>query len=85
MSGTGTFYIYYDEANTQMYECNSTMSNRRYLKPTGSNAESGCPMYVGEAAYYVSQGKKFYGAYTWKDDYLNKYIDIFSDDFYANL
>ena len=27
MSGVDTFYIYYDESNTAMYECNSSMSD----------------------------------------------------------
>ena len=55
------------------------------------------PVCVGEAVFYVSQGRKFYGDYLWDYvsfdsgtfyndiDYSKRYVQIFQDGFYENL
>ena len=43
-------------------------------------------MYVGEAVFYVAQGRKFYGNYLWKaavDGKIN-YVDEFNDALYQD-
>ena len=47
----------------------------RYLKPTGSNAESGLPMYAGEAVFYVNYRMRFYGSKQWYDSFLQKNVE----------
>ena len=77
------FYNYSDVA---MYiDRNYGTNNWRYLKPTGSNAESGLSMYAGEAVFYVNYRMKFYGSQTWYDSFLKRNIEVFSNQFYAKL
>lgn len=77
----------YDLNDLEIYTDRNTgfADDWRYLSPTGSNAESGLPMYVGEAAYYINFGKKFYGSRTWYDSSIHKNMSVFSDSFYAKF
>lgn len=75
-----TFRYYYNYENTGMYTIGDNEA-RHYIKPTGSNAESGLVMYVGEAAFYTAYHMKFYGAQNW--NFGSFYSKVFDDDFYA--
>lgn len=94
ISGTEDYEFFFDEEEFDMRVGDYSIKNWRYLKPSGMYFESGRPMAVGEAVFYVSQGRKFYGNFLWKDlssinaDYRNDkvaYFDIYSDDFYKDL
>ena len=81
-----TIRLFYNYNDLKMYvDRNPNASDWRYLKPTGSNAESGMPMYMGEAMFYVSYGKRFYGSRKWYNSFLKKHIEVFSDKFYEKL
>ncbi len=77
------FYNYNDVAMyiDQDYGTNSW----RYMKPTGSNAESGLGMYAGEAVFYINYGMKFYGSRTWYDSFLGKNVEVFTNQFYKRF
>lgn len=82
--------FFYDEDEPDMRIYYGSKVNWGYLRPQGSNAESGIWMYVGEAVFYVATGKKFYGNYLWKSEYKdaqgnNEYRDIFKDEIYKDL
>ena len=51
---------YYNYDNTKMYV--EHRGHWKYMPPNGSNAESGPSMYIGEAAFYIYYGMKFYGS-----------------------
>lgn len=86
ISRVDTMRFFYNWNDRKMYvDQNTGSSDWRYLKPTGSNAESGLPMYVGEAAFYLDYGKKFYGSRSWYNSYLHKSVQVFSNSFYARL
>ena len=76
--------ILYDEDEEKMY-VETGNGNWRYMPPDGSNAESGLSMYVGEAAFYLAYGERFYGASPKWERRLNKYFDVFNDAFYEKL
>lgn len=82
-----TMRFFYNLSELKMYVDRDTgfSDDWRYLKPTGSNAESGLPMHVGEAAYYINFGMKFYGSRTWYDSSIHKNRSIFGDSFYAKF
>lgn len=81
-----TLRFFYNWNDRKMYIDQKTgTSSWRYLKPTGSNAESGMVMYAGEAAFYLDYGKKFYGSRTWYDSFLNRNVTVFNDSFYTKL
>ena len=80
------YEFFYDEDEADMRI--GYNSNWRYLRPNGSNVESGMAMYVGEAVFFVATGCKFYGNYLWKyEGYKGKidYLDPFKDDYYKDL
>lgn len=86
ISRVTTMRFFYNWNDRKMYvDRNTGASDWRYLKPTGSNAESGMSMYVGEAAFYLDYGKKFYGSRTWYDSYLHRNVTVFNNSFYAKL
>lgn len=81
-----SYEFFYDEDEADMRS--GYNSNWRYLRPQGSNAESGMTMYVGEAVFYVATGRKFYGNYVWKHISYNgetDYWDLFKDNYYKDL
>ena len=86
ISRKSTIRIFYNYDDMKMYVDKSNgLNDWRYLKPNGSNAESGLPMYAGEAMFYINYGMKFYGSRKWYDSFLKKNIDVFGDSFYSKL
>ena len=77
-----TYRYYYNYDSTGMYSIGND-EKCYYIKPTGSNAESGLVMYVGEAAFYTAYHMKCYGAQNW--DFGSFYSTVFRDDFYARV
>ncbi len=76
----------YDEDEEKMYIGSRTQEDDwRYMPPDGDNAKSGLSMWVGEAAFYLAYGERFYGASQKWHHGLNKYFDVFNDAFYAHL
>lgn len=82
-----TMRFFYNLSDLKMYVGRGTGASDdwRYLEPTGSNAASGRSMYVGEAAFYINYGKKFYGSRTWYNSMLQENMSVFSDSFYEKL
>lgn len=86
ISRVETMRFFYNLSNLAMYVDQRTgTSDWRYLNPTGSNAESGLPMYVGEAAFYIDYRRRFYGSRTWYVPELRMNTSVFSDSFYTRL
>ena len=90
-----TFFYDEDEVDMRCYDTNNVESyhNWLYLRPhyivDSGNAITGVgiPACVGEASFYISQGRKFYGNYLWKNFHrtYGAYVDIFNDKFYEIL
>lgn len=103
-----SYEFFYDEEKADMrinnssdqwkYLLGESKGDWVYLYPPLNWSLDGCrPARVGEAVFYVSQGRKFYGNYTWNpllfdrgvyymtDDYDPQYVDIFKDEFYEKL
>ena len=74
----------YDYANTRMYL--NDRESREWLNPL---FDSGRPhsgaMRLGEAAFYIEYGIKFYGRYMWKSKDTGEYDSDLEDDFYEIL
>ena len=77
--------IMYDEEEEKMYAWWHRDKQWHYMPPHGSNAESGMGMSVGEAAFYLTYGEKFYGAAPKWHRFFKSYWDVFQDDFYERL
>lgn len=77
--------IMYDEEEEKMYAWWHRDKQWHYMPPHGSNAESGMGMRVGEAAFYLAYGEKFYGAAPKWHRFFKEYWDVFPDDFYERL
>ena len=77
--------LLYDEEEEKMYAWWWQDMQWHYMPPDGCNAESGRGMRVGEAAFYLAYGEKFYGAAPIWHRRLNKYWDVFQDEFYERL
>ena len=76
--------ILYDMEENKMYMW-MWKNGWHYMPPDGSHAESGGNMHIGEAAFYLAYGARFYGADpTWNRS-LNRYLDVFDDAFYEHL
>ena len=73
--------LLYDEEEEKMYVWNYT-NGWHYMPPDGSNAESGLSMYVGEAAFSLVYGERFYGAHLHWNRFLKEYRAVFGDAFY---
>lgn len=83
-SAIRSYGLLYDEDEEKMYV--ETKEKRwHYMPPHGSNAESGLQMRVGEAAFYLAYGEKFYGAAPKWHRFFKEYWDVFQDDFYERL
>ena len=96
-----TFFYDEDEVDMRYWEIAHVESYKSYYKwlylhPYNSivvNGDKravtgyGIPTCVGEASFYISQGRKFYGNYLWKNFHRNDgaYVDIFNDKFYEIL
>ena len=78
------YRLRYDEDEGKMFVENSA-GDWRYMPPDGSSAESGKAMYIGEAAFYITYGRRFYGASPKWNQNLNAYFDVFDDAFYELL
>ncbi len=88
--------FFYDEENLEMLnrrELPEESWRWRYSTPYSYNEVE-----IGEAIYYLSQGKKFYGNYLWKkalldedfkifiaDESTGEYYDPFPNSFYERL
>lgn len=77
--------LLYDEEEEKMYAWWHRDEEWHYMPPHGSNAESGMGMRVGEAAFYLAYGEKFYGAAPKWHHFFKSYWDVFQDDFYERL
>ncbi len=83
-SAIRSYRLLYDEDEEKMYV--ETKEKRwHYMPPHGSNAESGLQMRVGEAAFYLAYGEKFYGAAPKWHHFFKSYWDVFQADFYERL
>lgn len=87
--GISSCEFFYDEEEPDMRVKYQT-DNWQYMGFNNSGATIlGRMLYVGEAVFYISQGRKFYGNYLkkYKDresgDY--HYYDRFEDEFYSDL
>jgi len=85
--GTETFEFFFDENEADMRVFDKTLADWRYLNPCDGTADEKFPVYVGEAVFYVWQGRKFYGNYLWKTEVDGKinFTDEFDDSFYKDL
>ena len=57
----------------------------KYLNPVGCWAETGVTMPAGEIAFALAYKMKFYGSRTYYDVFLNRFVDVFEDDFYKRV
>lgn len=80
--GNETCKFFFDENDVDMRIFFDADDDWKHLNPSDIAAEKNF-MYVGEAIFFVAQGRKFYGNYLWKAD--KKYLDVFRDEFYENL
>mgnify|MGYP000925608130 CR=1 FL=1 len=69
----------------QMYVEGNVANDWRLLPPTGSWAETGISMPAGEIAFYLAYHMKFYGSRKFYNRFLNKNVDVYTDDFYAKI
>lgn len=85
-SGTKTYEFFFDEDEPDMRVFDEAVADWRYLNPREFTAKEKYSMYIGEAVFYVGQGRKLYGNYLWKTETDGKinYIDEFSDKLYQN-
>ena len=77
--------IMFDEEEEKMYAWWHRDKQWHYMPPHGCNAVSGIGMHVGEAAFYLAYGEKFYGAAPKWHHYFKEYWDVFQDEFYERL
>ena len=84
--GNKTYEFFFDEDEPDMRFFDNTISDWRYLNPCELTAKEKYSMYIGEAVFYVVQGRKFYGNYLWKTEVNDKidYIDEFNDKLYQD-
>lgn len=85
-NGTATCEFFFDEDEPDMRIFDQNIGDWQYLNPCDVTAEKKYLMYVGEAVFYVAQGRKFYGNYLWKaavDGKIN-YVDEFNDALYQD-
>lgn len=80
--GNETYKFFFDENDVDMRIFFDAEDDWKHLNPCDVAAEKNF-MYVGEAIFFVAQGRKFYGNYLWKAD--KNYLDVFRDEFYKNL
>lgn len=105
-----SYRFFYDESTMDMrldsksdnwelfFSTESNINDWIYIYPPLNWGLSGCrPVCVGEAVFYVSQGRKFYGDFLWNPlffdsgveyvgtDYKPEYVDVFRDGFYKTL
>lgn len=85
-SGTETYEFFFDEEEPDMRVFDKAVADWRYLNPCELTPKEKYPMYIGEAVFYVVQGRKFYGNYLWKTETNGKinYDDEFNDKLYQN-
>ena len=85
-SGTESYEFFFDEDETDMRVFDKAAADWRYLNPCEIAAEEKFSMYIGEAVFYIAQGRKFYGNYLWKTLTNGKvsYSDEFNDALYKN-
>lgn len=81
--GAETCEVFFDEDDVDMRIFDNSTKDWLHLNPSEVTAENQQAMCIGEAIFYVTQGRKFYGNYLWKSD--KEYLDVFSDEFYENL
>ncbi|MCI6232094.1 MAG: hypothetical protein MR630_05745 [Selenomonas sp.] len=88
--GHGPVSNYHSVSFSYDYDCPAMYSDaneyHEYIDPA---ADSGRPNYellrIGEAAFYIEYGIKFYGRYNWKSSNTGYYENHFPDEFYATL
>ncbi len=80
-----TMRFFYNWDLRQMYVEGNVASDWRLLPPTGSWAETGISMPAGEIAFYLAYHMKFYGSRKFYNRFLNKNVDVYTDDFYAKI
>lgn len=83
-SGRENYEFFFDEDEPDMRVFDRAVADWRYLNPCESTSTEKFPMYIGEAVFYVVQGRKFYGNYLWKTEVDGKinYADAFKDEIY---
>lgn len=86
MSGSDTYEFFFDEDDIDMRVFDKAISDWRPLNPSELTAKNQYAMYVGEAVFYITQGRKFYGNYLWKAKVDGKTykIDRFTDEIYRD-
>ena len=82
-NGNETYEFFFDEEEADMRIFDRAVSDWRYLNPSDDTSKKYL-MYIGEAVFYVSQGRKFYGNYLWKKKIDDKiiYTNEFADEIY---
>ena len=85
-SGIETHDFFYDEDEPDMRIFDKTIADWRYLNPCDATAKELPFIYMGEAVFYVANGRKLYGNYLWKTNIDGKiqYTDKFKDEMYQN-
>ena len=86
-NGMETHEFFFDEDEPDMLVFDKTIADWRYLNPCNITDKDNYLVYVGEAIFYVSQGRKLYGNYLWKTETDDKisYADKFEDAMYQGL
>ena len=84
-NGTETYEFFFDEDEPDMRVFDKTIADWQYLNPSDATNEKYL-IYIGEAVFYVAQGRKFYGNYLWKTEVNDKfdYTDKFSEELYQS-
>ena len=82
-NGNETYEYFFDEEEADMRIFDRAVSDWQYISPSDGVSKKYL-MYIGEAVFYVSQGRKFYGNYLWKKEIDDKiiYTDEFADEIY---
>ena len=84
--GSETCEFFFAEDDIDMRIFDKSISDWRHLNPCDITAQEQYAMYIGEAVFYVTQRRKFYGNYLWKTqvDGKTQYLDKFNDAAYQD-
>lgn len=63
--GAETYEFFFDEDDVDMRVFDKAVADWRHLNPSEVTAENQQALYAGEAVFFITQGRKFYGNYLW--------------------
>ena len=81
-----TYEFFFDEDDIDMRVFDKAIADWQPLNPSEVTAANQHVIYAGEAVFYVTQGRKFYGNYLWKAEVDGKTynFDRFTDEIYRD-